>query len=94
MRTLIFVAAALLLSACGNSLSGTYADKQGMVTMTFGSGSKVIMSLPLFGKVEMKYEIEGNNLKLISPQGTQVYTILKDGSIEGPMGGRLVKRAQ
>jgi hypothetical protein len=44
--------------------------------------------------MEMKYEVDGENLKLITPQGTQVYTILKDGSIQAPMGIKLVKRTQ
>lgn len=94
MKALIILSAALLLAACGQSLDGTYADKQGMMTMAFGSGSKVIVGMPLVGKVEMKYEVEGENLKLITPQGTQVYTLLKDGSIQAPMGIKLVKRSQ
>lgn len=94
MKALIILSAALLLAACGQKLDGTYGDKQGLMTMTFGSSSKVIVGMPLVGKVEMKYEVEGENLKLITPQGTQVYTILKDGSIQAPMGIKLVKRTQ
>jgi len=92
LTTLIALSMAVFLSCCGQSLSGTYVDKQGIMSMAFGSGSKVIVGMPFVGKVEMSYEVEGENLKLTTPQGTQVYTILKDGSIQAPMGITLVKR--
>jgi hypothetical protein len=42
--------------------------------------------------IEMNYEVDGNKVKLIAPQGTFVLALLEDGSIQGPMGSKFVKQ--
>lgn len=85
MKKLLIIALTVLLTACGQTLDGTYVDKQGMVGLTF-KGNKVSMS-----GMEWKYEIDGNQLRLLLPQGAMVFTINKDGSIQG-MGTKFIKR--
>lgn len=91
MKKLLLLCAALLLSACGSGLDGTYADKDGMVSYTFNSGGKMTQSA-MGMEVEMKYEIDGKKVKLITPQGNLILTLLDDGSIQGPMGVKLLKK--
>jgi len=43
-------------------------------------------------EVEMKYEVEDNKVKLVTPGGNLVLTLQDDGSIKGPMGIRLEKK--
>jgi outer membrane lipopolysaccharide assembly protein LptE/RlpB len=90
MKKIIAVAITALLSACGSGLDGTYTDQQGISSYTFKSG-KVIVSAMGVGS-EMDYKLEDGKVKIISPQGTMVMNILKDGSIEGPMGVKLTKQ--
>jgi len=72
MKKIIAVAIAVLLSACGSGLDGTYKDQMGVSSYTFKSGK----------------------VKIVSPQGTMVMNILKDGSIEGPIGIKLTKQKE
>ncbi len=91
-KALLFTASALLLAACGQKLSGTYVDNKLDTKLTFESSSKVIFEGGLSPKTELSYEIDGKNLKLTSPEGTQVLTLSDDGSIQGPMGLNLKKQ--
>ena len=43
---------------------------------------------------EMDYKVEDDKVKITSPQGTMVMDILADGSIQGPLGIKLVKQAE
>jgi hypothetical protein len=72
-------------------LDGTYADTLGVTEYQFKPGGKVFMST-MGTEIELTYEVDGDKVKLISPQGTLVLTLLKDGSIQGPMGMTLTKR--
>lgn len=90
-KKLFLLSAALLLSACGSKVDGTYEDKAKMISYTFSNGK---MTKSQNGKVELEvaYEIDGNNVKIITPQGSLVMTLLEDGSIQGPMGIKLTKQ--
>ncbi|MBH9685121.1 membrane lipoprotein lipid attachment site-containing protein [Burkholderia cepacia] len=91
-KSISFLVTALLLAACGQKLSGTYVDKKNDTKLTFESSSKVIFEGGLSPKTELNYEIDGKNLKLTSPEGTQILTLSDDGSIQGPMGLNLKKQ--
>lgn len=82
---LLAITSLLVLSACGSGVSGTYSDESGAMELKFESGGKAIQST--FGiQMEMKYEVDGDKVKLISPQGTLVMTKQADGSIvAGPL---------
>lgn len=89
MKMFILLFAVLFLSACGSKLDGTYADRYSK--LTFKSNGKVIQSA-MGMEVESNYEVEGSKVKLITTQGTLLLTILEDGSIQNPMGGKLTKQ--
>ena len=92
MNLLFLLFSALLLSACGSKLDGTYADESGMMNYTFKSNGKVSQSA-MGTEVEMNYEVDGNKIKVLMPQGvSMVMTLQDDGSIKGPMGMKLTKR--
>jgi hypothetical protein len=86
------LALSTVLAACGAKLDGTYADEMGVSSYTFKSGKVVVSALGM--GTEMDYKVEDNKVKIVSPQGTMVMNILADGSIEGPMGIKLVKQAE
>jgi outer membrane lipopolysaccharide assembly protein LptE/RlpB len=85
MKKLFLLSVVLLLSACGSKLDGTYADKNGMLSYTFKSNGKTYQSA-MGMEVELDYEVDGNKIKLVTPQGNMIMTLLDDGSIESPMG--------
>ncbi len=98
MKTAVLVIAVLLLSACGSKLDGTYSDRSGTLTYTFRSNGTVLMSMSTMGVAtehEMKYEVDGDKIKIGAPQGgsSLVLTLLKDGSIQSPL-GIMTKRKQ
>ena len=81
----------LALNACGAKIEGTYADPTGLTKYEFQSGGKVYVSL-LGTKTELKYEIDGKNVKIMTAGGSnQVLTLLEDGSLQGPLGIKLKK---
>ncbi len=93
MKLLFLLVAALLLSACGSKLDGTYADDSGLINYTFESNGKVTQSTLGTYEVEMNYEVEGNKIKILIPQeDSLVLTLQDDGSIQGPMGFKLSKQ--
>ena len=91
MRRILLICAVLLLAACGSGIEGTYTDPTGVAKYEFESGGKVYMSL-LGVKVEQKYEVDGNHIKIMTSSGTQILTRLDDGSLEGPLGIKLKKQ--
>lgn len=91
MNKIYLAIAVLLLSACDSNVEGTYSDKMGITSYTFDSGDKVLMST-MGTEVEMNYEVDGDKVKLATPQGNLVLTLLEDGSIKGPMGMKLTKQ--
>lgn len=90
MKKIAAVALAVLLSACGGGLDGTYTDEMGASSYTFKSGT-VTLSVGGMGGVEMDYKVDDGKVKLMSPQGTLVMNIIDDNTIEGPMGMKLIK---
>jgi len=91
LRSLLPLLAALLLAACGPRIEGTYADPTGLSKYEFQSGGKVYVSV-LGAKTELKYEVDGKNVKIIGSSGNQVLTLLDDGSLQGPLGIKLKKQ--
>ena len=83
-----------LLAACGAKIDGTYADEMGVTTYTFKSGKVIVSALGMGMGTEMDYKVEDNKVKITSPQGTMVMDILADGAIQGPLGMKLVKKAE
>ena len=88
---LALVLAASTIAACGSGIEGSYADSLGVSRYTFNSNGKMLMST-MGTEVELKYEVDGDKIKLQAPQGTLVLTLLKDGSIQGPMGMKLIRQ--
>jgi hypothetical protein len=99
MKQIVLLALSLLLlSACGSKLDGTtYESTHPALGVTaslkFESGGKVYMSV-MGQETELKYEVDGSKVKLISPLGIQILTLREDGSLEGlPMGALRKKLA-
>ena len=85
-------AAAMLLVACGNSLSGTYGKKDG-ASLEFHSNGKV--DVAILGTVqEGTYVVEDGKVKITNgSQGTMVMAIDDKGCLDGGfMLGRLCKQ--
>lgn len=84
MKKLALIALSFVLLACGQSLSGTYVSD--FADMTFESGGRLILST-MGVKQEWKYEVNGDNLKIVKPDGDNfILTIQKDGTIQAPWG--------
>ena len=90
----------LFIAGCGNSLSGVYEQvpgDKGMMDMglslEFTSGDKAYMSV-MGVKTEVKYSIDGKNLKIENAGVNQIMAIQDDGSIVYPlpMVGKVVLR--
>lgn len=78
------LSAALIAGCGGKSLSGTYTDSTGMLSLKFES-SQVYVRTP-GGMIQAPYKVEGDKIIIESPQGNLVITRNKDGSLEGPLG--------
>ncbi len=82
------------LLGCGSKLSGTYtlgdASSGIKSSLTFESGGKVIEET-MGMKIEMKYELDGKDVKFISPRGNAIYTLIDENTIAGPMGMKFIK---
>jgi hypothetical protein len=93
MKRPLLLTAGLLLSACGQQLSGTYSDEAGLTKYTFKSGDKVYVSV-LGTETELTYTIDGDKVTLNGPQGNVVLTLSSDGSLQGPLGVALRKQSE
>ena len=91
MNKTLVVFCAIFLAACGQSLSGTYADSSGSIEYKFESGGKVTTKV-MGMEAELKYELDGKKVKFLTPGGALVYTLQDDGSMAGPMGMKLIKK--
>lgn len=76
------VTAMVMLAACGKSLSGTYADSHDVISVTFKSGGKAEMSV-MGTMQEVSYEVEGDRVKMIAGNRTELWPILDDGCLKG-----------
>ena len=84
----LLTASVVILSGCGGGLSGTYGSDMGSYTFK-RDGTVVVDS---FGaKVELKYELDGNDVRIVTPQGVMILTRVDDNTIQGPMGVKLSK---
>lgn len=92
MNKTLLSTACLLLTACGQQLEGTYSDEMGITHYTFKSDDKVYVSV-MGNETELDYALEENKVKISGPQGNMVFTLNEDGSLKGPMGMRLSKKA-
>ena len=93
MKKIIAVGISILVVGCGSKLSGTYSTTTfaGKVAYEFNSNGKVIVDSGMGMKTEIPYEVDGKNIKLVTPQGSGILTIVDDKTIQGPMGMKLVK---
>lgn len=87
---------ACLLAACGGGLRGTFEDEMGMTSLTFHGGGKVVQASELAGvELEIQYEIDGDRIRLRSPDAagaTLVLTRIDDDTLSGPMGLRFLRK--
>lgn len=91
MRVLLTLLVASGLAGCNRGLHGTYSDRMGAMQYRFKSGGNV--SVAVMGiETELKYRLEGRQVKIISPQGNQVLDVLDDSTLEGPLGMRLSRQ--
>ncbi|WP_180682985.1 hypothetical protein [Tepidicella baoligensis] len=93
IRALVGTLAAVMsagLVACSSGLEGSYEDPMGVTRYTFQSNGKVLIRL-MGTEVEMTYEKDGDKIKVGTPEGRVVMTLLDDGSIQGPMGVKLTR---
>lgn len=92
MKKLYLLSIALLLSACGSKLDGTYVGK-GMFaasSFTFQSNGKVVVN-NMGIKAEVPYEIDGDKIKIMAMGGV-IVTLKEDGSFDLPGGGTFTKQ--
>lgn len=91
MKKFCIVCFALLLTACGSGMDGTYSDQLGMTTYSFKPDGKVVLEV-LGTATELSYELDGEKLKIVSPQGNLIMTVKDKDSIVGPMGMVLARK--
>jgi hypothetical protein len=98
MKRFFLLPLVLLLSACGSSVEGTYADKEGNTMVLKPKGK-----LSIHGgnqDLEFDYKVEGTKITVTNPKrkkGFQVVTfwrVLDDGSIRSLDGKRLSKQGK
>ncbi|WP_454832387.1 hypothetical protein [Pseudoxanthomonas wuyuanensis] len=80
----------LLLSACGDGLSGSYEDEMGLSRLRFDGSGKVVQSSDIGGiELHMRYEMDGDRIRLVNPQAEGAVLILTrvdEDTLSGPMG--------
>lgn len=88
-RVVLFALSLLLLAACGSKVDGTYSfEAEGeQISYKFEPGGKVYWSIKERGGQveggEFKYEVNGDKVKIIGPQGqVNFLTLREDGSLE------------
>lgn len=92
MNKLFLLSIALLLSACGSKIEGTYVG-DGMFaasSFTFKSNGKVLIN-NMGIQDEVPYEIDGDKIKLMTMGGV-IVTLKQDGSFDLPGGGTYTKK--
>ena len=85
----VAIAATLLLTACGNDLSGNvYQQAEGSLDfkLTFQDDGYVEMGGTMMPDTLMAYKVEDDKV-LVGPEGAQqVWKILDNGNLKTPMG--------
>jgi hypothetical protein len=87
----LWVCLVVLLVGCGQSLTGTFSDEFGATKYTFGARGKVYVSA-LGIETELKYEVNGNRVRIDAPQGNIVFTIESETLLVGPLGIKFYRR--
>ncbi len=82
----------LLLSACGDRVTGTFEDTAGITRYKFAGNGAVRISV-LGAEVDAEYRLDGDKILVSSAQGTVVLT-RRDDRLFGPMGLELVRQNQ
>ena len=96
IRLVLIAACSLMLTACGDGVSGTYTDATGVTSYDFDGGD-VVMTVAVMGqKVENRgtYTVDGKRIEIqfTSPMPATTYvTKDDDGNLIAPMGGKLTK---
>ena len=89
-RKAMLAVLALLLSACGDAVTGTYEDSMGLTRLRFERGGAVVQSSQLGGmERQMRYAVDGDRIRLRHPEvdgATLVLTRVDDDTLSGPMG--------
>lgn len=92
MKTFLLIATAILLSACGAKIEGTYGDKLGLVEYEFRPSGKVYLRT-LGTETEFNYRVDGNKVIIELPnEGNQVFNRLENGNLQGPLNISLEKK--
>lgn len=82
----------LALPACGDGISGNYADDAGVTEYAFAGNGGVKISV-LGAEVDAEYRLDGNKVLVSSAQGTVVLT-RRDDRLYGPMGLELIRQPE
>jgi hypothetical protein len=82
----MLIAGTLMFTGCGKKLSGTYTGNGIPFTkITFTSGSKAELSMGTGQTMEATYAMEDDKVKFTMAGQTLVYTIDKNGCLNGGM---------
>ena len=90
-KFLVFAAAAALLAACGENLSGTYADNANVTAYEFHGDGRATISI-LGTTIAADYTVDNDRVLVTSAQGTVVLRRSGD-HLYGPMGLELARQA-
>ena len=90
-KCLIVAALAASLAACGENLSGTYADDGNVTAYEFHGDGRATISV-LGTKVAADYTVDNDRVLVTSAQGTVVLRRSGD-HLYGPMGLELARQA-
>ena len=85
-RILVYAGVGLALTAagCGPSLTGTYQNDDGGVSVEFKSGKAYVTMLA--GTLEVDYQVKQDKVILTNHGSNLVLTRHEDGTLEGTMG--------
>lgn len=82
----------LTMSGCGDRLSGRYDELDGWGSLEF-EGDRVYITLAVIQTTTAAdYEIDGGKVIVKSPGALQVYNINSDGTLEGGLGMKFIRR--
>ena len=90
-RLLVMATVLAALAACGEDLSGTYADDRNVTAYEFHGDGRATISV-LGTKVAADYTVDNGRVLVTSAQGTVVLRRSGD-HLYGPMGLELVRQA-
>jgi hypothetical protein len=87
------LAAAVLAAGCGSNPEGKYRDSDGSVTLELKGGKATLD----YGRIRIDgtYTVDGDKITMRPTVGeisqTMIFTMNKDGSIDGPPGSDITK---